>query len=252
MHLPYEEVASQAIRDMFHLVHGPRSQHGKLAVVIAGYFDESNSHAGAKVLTLCGFLADPRIWSDLDQEWNKILDKPCWPNRPREFHMVDCVHGTKDFDGWKLPERLAIYGDMVGLLCETNLIAIGSGIVIEAYESLSAEHKALLARGGFLEPLDLVFQCDLQFAIDATVNYGKTHTPPVLDDLGLIFDESPADVALQLSPNLCTRGGEAPRWENSQWYRIREKRKVHPVASGRYTRLHYLPMVAEGAPSFDE
>jgi len=177
-------------------VQGSRPQHGKIAVVIAGYFDESNSHAGAKVLTLCGFLADPRIWSDLDQEWNNILDRPCWPNRPREFHMVDCVHGTKDFEGWKLPERLAIYGDMVGLLCETNLIAIGSGIVIEAYECLSVEHKELLAKGGFFEPLDLVFQCNLQFAIDATVRYGKTHTPPVLDDLGLLFDESPADVAL--------------------------------------------------------
>jgi hypothetical protein len=110
--------------------------------------------------------------------------------------MVDCAHGNNEFKGWKLSERLAIYGDMVGLLCETNLIAIGSGIVMDAYESLSAEHKELLARGGFFEPLDLVFQCDLQFAIDATVQYGKTHTPPVLDDLGLIFDESPADVAL--------------------------------------------------------
>jgi hypothetical protein len=189
-------VAHPAIQNMFHLVHGPRSQHGKVAAVIAGYFDESNSHSGAKVLTLCGFLADPRIWTDFDQDWNKILDKPCWPSRPREFHTVDCVHGTNEFDGWKLPERLAIYGDMVTLLCETNLIAIGSGIVIDAFDSLSVEHKELLAKGGFFQPLDLVFQCDLQFAIDATVQYGKTHSPPVLDDLGLLFDESPTDAAL--------------------------------------------------------
>lgn len=192
--MPYE-VEGEAIRDMFHLVCGP-SLRGKVVAVINGYFDESNTHAGTKVLALCGFLADPRIWSDFEQEWNKILDKPCWPKRPREFHMVDCVHGTKDFDGWKLPERLAIYGDLVGLLCGTNLIAIGSGIVISAFEALSAEHKLLLAQGGFFEPLDLVFQCELQFAVDATVNYGKTHNPPVLDDLGLLFDDAPAEAAL--------------------------------------------------------
>ena len=164
--------------------------------MIAGYFDESNSHSGAKVLTLCGFLADPRIWTDFDQEWNKILSKPCWPSRPREFHTVDCVHATEEFNGWKLPERLAIYGDMVTLLCGTNPIAIGSGIVIDAFDSLSSEHKGLLAKGGLFQPLDLVFQCDLQFAIDATVRYGKTHSPPVLDDLVLIFDECPTNAAL--------------------------------------------------------
>ena len=186
---------SQAIENMFYLVHGP-SRHGKVTAVIVGYFDDSHTHKGAKVLSLCGFLADPRIWSGYDQECNKILDKKDWPNRPSEFHTCDCVHGYKEFAGWSLAQRLAIYGDMVGLLCETNLIAVGSGIVVDAFENLSAEHKLLLAQGGFFSPVDLVFQCLLQFAIDATVNYGKTHTPPVLDDLGLLFDQSDPEVAL--------------------------------------------------------
>lgn len=188
---------SQAIGDMFHLVHGPSSRHGKAVAVIFGYFDDSNTHEGSKVLSLCGFLADPRVWSAFDQDWQKILDKPDWPNRPSEFHMYDCVHGYEEFYGWSLAQRLAIYGDMVGLLSESNLIAIGSGIVVDAFQSLSPDHKLLLAQGGFNEPLDLVFQCVLQFAIDATVRYGKTHNPPVLDDLGLLFDEGDEDVALR-------------------------------------------------------
>jgi hypothetical protein len=109
--------------------------------VIDGYFDDSHTHEGAKILSVCGFLADPRIWSDVDQDWKKVLDKSDWPKKPAEFHMYDCVHGYGEFEGWSEAERLAIYGDMVGVLSQVNLIAIGSGIDIDAFRSLAAEHK---------------------------------------------------------------------------------------------------------------
>ncbi len=164
--------------------------------MICGYFDESNSHRGAKILSLCGFLADPRVWTDFSHEWTRILDKRNWPSRVPEFHMVECVHGTGIFNGWRLPSRLALYGDMVTLLCNTNLIAIGSGIVVDAFEALCPRYRALMAQGGFFAPLDMVFQCVLQFSIDATVRYGRTHAPPVRDNLELVFDETSRDVAL--------------------------------------------------------
>lgn len=185
---------SQAIRDMFHLVCGP-SQHGKVAAVIFGYFDESSTHEGSKVAALCGFLADPRIWDGFDHAWKKVLDKPDWPNRPPEFHMYDCVRGIGPFTGWRLAERLAIYGDMVTLLCDTNLIALGSAIVVDAFKNLSDEHKLLLAQGGLSEPIDFVFQHLLQIAISSTLRYGNIHNPPIVEKLGLLFDKVDPSVA---------------------------------------------------------
>lgn len=174
---------------MFHLVLGPSSEHGKVVAVIFGYFDESSTHEGSRVASLCGFLADPHVWDDFDQAWKKVLDKRDWPNRPSEFHMYDCVRGIGTFSGWSFAERLAIYGDMVSLLCDTNLVALGSAIVVEAFENLSDEYRRFLAEGGLSLPIDFIFQHVLQIAIDATLRYGTIHNPPIVEELGLVFDE---------------------------------------------------------------
>jgi hypothetical protein len=157
--------------------------------VILGYFDESSTHGGSKVASLCGFLADPRIWDDFDQEWKKVLDKRDWPNRLSEFHMYDCVRGIGPFERWDFAERLAIYGDMVTLLCDTNLIALGSAIVVPALEDLSYGYRRVLAEGGLAVPIDFLFQHVLQVAIGATLRYGSIHNPPIVEELGLLFDE---------------------------------------------------------------
>jgi hypothetical protein len=174
-----------------------RLKYGRGTALIDGYFDDSHTHKGSKILSICGFLADPRIWVDVDHEWKRVLDKRDWPKRPSEFHMYDCVHGYGEFAGWSEAQRLAIYGDMVGVLSQANLIAIGSGIDINAFMTLGPKHKLLLAKGGFSEPLDMVLQCVLQFSIDRTVAYGKIQSPPVLDNLGVMFDESPPSGAFR-------------------------------------------------------
>lgn len=68
--------------------------------------------------------------------------------------MYDCVHGTGLFRGWSLAERLATYEDMATLLCETNLIALGSIIIVDVLEKLDADHKLALAQGGLSLPID--------------------------------------------------------------------------------------------------
>jgi len=165
--------------------------------MILGYFDESSTHEGSKIVSLCGFLADPRIWDDFDAEWKKVLDKRDWPNRPREFHMYDCVHGTGPFNGWSLAERLAIYGDMASLVCGTNLIALGSLIVVDAYENLDHQQRVILGQGGLSRPIDFIFQYLLQIAISSTRKYASIHVPPIVEKLGLLFDETPPAVALR-------------------------------------------------------
>jgi len=167
----------------------------EVAVVVAGYFDDSSTHKGSKIYALCGFLGDPRIWDDFDREWNKVLDKKDWPNRPREFHCYDCVHATKEFDGWSFAQRLAIFGDLATVICESNVMALGSLIVVEAFEKLPSHYKILMAQGGLNGPMDFCFQYLLQAAITATRRYAQSHEPPIVEELGLVFDQEPPAIA---------------------------------------------------------
>lgn len=163
--------------------------------MIAGYFDDSSTHKGSRIYALCGFLADPRIWGDFDRDWNAVLDKREWPNRLREFHMVDCVHGWNEFAGWSYAERLALFGDLTSVVYEANVMAIGSMIVVDAFEKLPSQYKVLMAKGGLTGPMDFCFQYLLQASITATRRYAAMHAPPISEELGLTFDEEPAQVA---------------------------------------------------------
>lgn len=66
---------------------------GGEAFVICGYFDGSNTHDGSKILSLCEFLGDPRIWDDFDAEWKLVLDKSAWPRgaRPNSIRSIACT-----------------------------------------------------------------------------------------------------------------------------------------------------------------
>jgi len=182
---------SQAIKKLFFLAHGPNFHRRKVLAVLVGYFDDSNSHAGSKIFSLCGFLADYRWWEDFDSQWQKILDKPDWPKRPREFHAYDIAHGYGEFERWSFAERLAFFGDLTGLLAECNLLALGSLCYTDAYYNRTDEEKALLAKGNLFGPIDFVFQYLVSQAIVSTRNYGRAHTPPVeFEELAFVFDES--------------------------------------------------------------
>lgn len=186
---------SQTVDEMFQLAHGPNYSERKMCAVIHGYFDGSATHESSKLFSLCGFLADPRIWAELDAAWNQILDKPDWPRRPSEFHMYDCVHADNEFKGWSLAQRLAIFGDLSKALIDTNLIAIGSLCVVDAVNNCTDAERAILARAGLCSPMDFVFQVALQLAISRTYAYGQSHTPPITDGLALVFDEEPPHIA---------------------------------------------------------
>lgn len=187
---------SQAVEHMFRLAHGS-SRDGKVCAVIYGYFDDSGTHDASKLFCLCGFVGDPRMWDDLTGEWDKVLDKPDWPRRPVEFHMVDCVHGDGEFRGWSLAQRLAIFGDLSHVITNCNLLAIGALCLVDALASCTDGEREILERAGFRTPLDFIFQLALQLAISRTYDYARSHQPPIKEELSLVFDEEPPAIALR-------------------------------------------------------
>jgi hypothetical protein len=179
-----------SIAEMFFFLHGP-SARKKTVAVFYGFFDGSNTHAGAKVWALCGFLGEDAAFGALDDEWNRVLDKPTWPKRLKRFHMVDCVHGYGEFVGWSFADRLAMFGELVSVIMASPLLAIGSVVITEDFAKLDDEERQLLRSEGLGEALDLSLQYVYQSAINATEETSEA------EQIGLLFDNENPDVRVR-------------------------------------------------------
>ncbi len=148
------------------MLHPPHRWGKGITAVIVAYVDGSGTHAGSEIVTLCGFIAEESDWIDLDKKWRAILDDPRWPSRLSEFHMVDCVHGDKEFldGGWSFAQRLSLYGDFCVLLRNSNVTPIGASVVSEAFQQIPASDLALLQeeQNRLGTPLDVCFQMLIQ------------------------------------------------------------------------------------------
>lgn len=172
-----------SIRDMFFFLHGPNAQKRTVAVFL-GFFDASNTHAGAKVWTLCGWLGDEEAFTDFHAAWQCVLDEPQWPTRLKRFHMVDCVHGENEFVGWSFAERLALFGDLCSVImaAKEELGAISSAVMTEDFPKLESGELDLLKSEGLGTPLDITLQSIFQRCIRLTRNTSEDA------EVGLLFD----------------------------------------------------------------
>jgi hypothetical protein len=148
------------------MLHPPHRWGKGATAVLVGYVDGSGTHASSEVVVVSGFIAEENEWLELDRKWNAILDDPRWPSRLSEFHMVDCVHGDREFleGAWSFAQRLSLYGDLCVLLRNSNVTPIGAAAVAEAFHQIPASDLALLrdeqTRLG--TPLDVCFQMLVQ------------------------------------------------------------------------------------------
>jgi hypothetical protein len=169
-------------REMFFFLHGPGDSSGKVVAVFFGFFDGSNTHAGAKVWTLCGWLGEEAAFTALDDAWKKVLNRPQWPTRINRFHMVDCVHGEEEFSRWSFAERLAIFGELCSVIMNVSLIGVSSAVITEDFPKLEPEELELLNSEGLGTPLDLSLQSVFQRCVRLTRNTSEE------EQISLLFD----------------------------------------------------------------
>lgn len=151
--------------------------------MLLGFYDGSGSQEGARIFTLCGFVAEESVWIDFDSRWKAVLDNPKWPTRVSEFHTYDCVHGDGEFQRpWLYAERLTMFGELVDVIVNSSVLALGTSVVIEHLNNLSQEDKALLEFHDFGTPADLAFQLTLQFLADKVNQSGEKERVAVICD----------------------------------------------------------------------
>jgi len=180
-----------SMRDLFVLTHGFESK-GKLTAVLYGFFDGSSTHAGSKIWTLCGFLGNLNEFQEFDGKWQAVLNKRDWPNRPKEFHMYDCVHAVGEFEGWRFAERLALFGDLSNIVADSGLFALGSIVIVNDLERLSSEELELLNSEGLGNPIDLT----MQYIIQNSLRYARERSAS--EEIGLMFDRENPEAAQRI------------------------------------------------------
>jgi Protein of unknown function (DUF3800) len=159
---------------------------------LISYLDESGSHKDAIVRTLGGFIGTELEWIRFDEEWKKVLDKPCWPKRPKELHMYDCVFGINDFAGWRFAERLTLVGDLVGVLegFSDCIFGISAGAISNIFSNISTEDSQLLQA----EHLGTTEELSLQLCIQQLSHWTSQIWPS--EPIGVVFDEDSQDVKI--------------------------------------------------------
>ncbi|HEV3316800.1 MAG TPA: hypothetical protein VG488_07535 [Candidatus Angelobacter sp.] len=182
-----------SILDFFHAFHGPWRKGRRVTAVIFGYADGSGSHLGsksgpAKVRCIGALLGDQDAWIDLCERWNNVLDKPEWPSRIQKFHMVDCVNHVGEFENWSYAERLALFGDLVGvIIASPEIHAIGSSNIIDHFKALPSADLALLKAEHLGTPAEIVCQYSFQRIITITRERFSES-----EQVALTFDNEPA------------------------------------------------------------
>ena len=110
------------------------SPGGLACMVMEAYFDESGcgndeSRDGKKddLLAVAGYLFDPDKCRAFDLAWQSILKTPCPDDPNRElkyFRMSECAHGTGEFKGMPVQQRIDVEKRCIAAISEHAEIGV--------------------------------------------------------------------------------------------------------------------------------
>jgi hypothetical protein len=136
-------------------------------LILTGYFDESGTHADAKVSAMAGFLGDRRQW----RKFEKLVGKLFKRYKVDVFHTIDVRRTDADFVGWKVDRKLEFLDKFQHIINDTLEAGVATFITSEDYDYYKrltwppkARHDskyALLFRGCMAHVIDTVGQMAL-------------------------------------------------------------------------------------------
>ena len=146
--------------------------------MIFGFFDGSyDGSEPPSVIAVCGFIAPQDIWDSVDRRWRAITENPDLPGKLTRFHAFDCVYGIGEFASWTFAERLGLWGDLVGVLIDSELIGVSAVMICEHFFALGDAMKKRMNN-----PYHLLVEAVLQFGIGIVKDEGSD------EKIGFIFD----------------------------------------------------------------
>ncbi|HWY14723.1 MAG TPA: DUF3800 domain-containing protein [Rhizomicrobium sp.] len=144
--------------------------------MLTGYFDDSGTHAGSKVVVWAGFVAPASNWANLDTQWRAILAR----EKISAFHMSACLAREGGFENWRQADADKVIHDLRQAIKSSNVYGIGSAVSVADWEAVVKPHRYahLMA-----PPDDFAFSGCIWHAMELARK--NAHGP----DLSLVFDD---------------------------------------------------------------
>lgn len=106
-----------------------RLLNGSLVGVLAAYFDDSGTHAGAPVVAIGGLLGTAEQWREFENRWSQLLANPL-PSKPplSMFHLSACRARDDEFRDYNLAERDRITYLFRQVILDLGLVTIAQAV----------------------------------------------------------------------------------------------------------------------------
>ena len=126
----------------------PRDGHGRILIMLEGYFDESGIHAGAPACIVAGYYADPSKWAIFESAWKEVLRR----ERIKEFHAKvffgPRLKGSL-YEGWDESRWTEFLGDLLIAIVESGICPVGASLVMEDWKRLSLDERKFLTGAAY-------------------------------------------------------------------------------------------------------
>lgn len=110
--------------------------------MFTSFFDESNTHAGAKWLVVGGFGGRTRSWLDFEERWAALLGE----HGLSHLHTKDLMKSCGEFDGWTSGQRDKFIAKLALSLRGAALVGWACAIDRDVFRAASAALSRKIAR----------------------------------------------------------------------------------------------------------
>src|SRR5260370_2142808 len=102
-------------------------------MILTAYFDESGTHAGAKVSAMAGFVGDNRQWRKYEKRAGKLFKR----YGVGVFHAIDVRRGHGDFKDWTIDRKIVFLDELQHIIKDTLESGLFSFIRYSDYQYYS-------------------------------------------------------------------------------------------------------------------
>ena len=175
-----------SVRDIGFMLHGIRKGRGTYLCFLDSLTGSHGKHGPEKsrIISVAGFVAPQDVWETFSDRWWAIIRNPTHSSPLTRFHAFDCVHQRGEFENWKFAERLGLWGDLAGLLIDSDLVAVHAVLVLEHFDELEQRVKDRIGSAYHL-PVEGVMQFGIGFVRESCPS----------EEIGFVFDVENQPVA---------------------------------------------------------
>ncbi|HEY1205074.1 MAG: hypothetical protein ABSH46_19830 [Bryobacteraceae bacterium] len=153
-------------------------------------FDAGGKEKDHRVLTVAGFASFAGVWAELEERWQKRLDR----DGLGFFHAGDFAHSVGQFSGWKGDEkrRRSLLVDLFRIIQDCGLRKFGCILHLESFYKIKKKRSGEPRLGPYIQRLN-AFAYAATMAVESFQSYAMAEG--VRDNIRCVFEKGdPEDI----------------------------------------------------------